>query len=185
MSTCRRFSLVLILVFMTVACDSDQLQSMSAVQLSRMDKTSANHGRHFSQMVDNAVLSDPSVADIHFIANSEEISGIGEVRLARLSPVLNTYGGTVHYATVLADTALVAKRLDRVREYLTLSGCNMERVDVVVGRQLGRGMLADEAVFQYKEGPASTGGKSLRAGSDDMSKPTSGKGANAGSSINQ
>lgn len=160
MSTCRRLSLVLILVFMTAACNSDQLQSMSAIQMSRMDKTRADHGRHFSQMVDNAILSDPSVADLHFIAHSEEISGVGELRLARLAPVLNTYGGTVNYATVLADASLVAKRLDRVREYLTLAGCNMERVEVVVGRPRGRGMLADEAVRQYREGTTAVGGAS-------------------------
>lgn len=158
MSTLRRLSLVLTLVFVTVGCNSGQMKSMSAIQLERMDDTATDHGRHFSQMVDNAILSDPSVADLHFIAHSEEISGVGELRLARLAPVLNTYGGTVHYSTVLADKALVAKRLDRVREYLTLAGCNMERVEIVVGRQLGRGMRADEAVRQYREGTSHVDG---------------------------
>ena len=158
MSTCRRLSLVLILVFMTAACNSSQLQSPSAIQMSRMDEVKADHGRHFSQMVDNAILSDPSVVDLHFIAHSEEISGVGELRLGRLAPILNTYGGTVHYATVLADADLVARRLARVREYLTLAGCNMERVEVVVGRPRGRGMLADEAVQQLREGTAAVDG---------------------------
>ncbi len=97
-------------------------------------------------MVDNAILHDMSIADIHFIPHSKELSGTGVARLDRMAPLLDTYGGMVRYETVLIDEEMVASRLDQVREYLDLTGCDMSRVELKVMLSGGRGMPASDAI---------------------------------------
>lgn len=108
---------------------------------------------HLSYMVDNAILSDMSVADIHFIPHTSELSGVGEARLARMAKLLNTYGGTVRYETKLDDETMIQERLDHVREYLALTGCDMSRVRLATMMAGGCGMPGDEAVEKFKQGP--------------------------------
>lgn len=108
--------------------------------------------RNYMHMVDNAILRDMSVADIHFVRHTSEVSGIGEARLNRLAKLLNTYGGIVRYETELDDEALIQQRLGRVREYLALSGCDMDRVEVAQMISGGRGMPGDEAVEKFIKG---------------------------------
>ena len=134
-----------------------------------MNATRANYGAHLSYMRDNAVLRDMSVADIHFIPHSAELSGVGEIRLSRMARLLNTYGGTVHYETLADNEAMIKQRLAHVREYLALSGCNMERVVITTGMAGGRGMPGDEAVVKFLRGTSkdeqgSSGGTSFTPG---------------------
>jgi hypothetical protein len=116
------------------------------------DDVRAERNAHLSTMVDNAILSDMSLADIHFIPHTAEISGVGEARLARMAKLLNTYGGTVRYETQLTDEDMIALRLDHVREYLALTGCDMKRVEVTTGLPGGQGMWGDEATRKLKQG---------------------------------
>jgi len=135
-------------------------ESSSKRQHARMDVTAASTGQQFDQMVTNAALQDRSVADLHFIAHSSELSGAGELRLNRLAAIFNTYGGTLRYDTVLDDPAMIEARLANVREYLTLVGCDMARVDFAVMRSGGHGMSATEAMAKTARGtdPQAQGG---------------------------
>jgi hypothetical protein len=87
-----------------------------------------------------------SLADFHFIPHSPEISGTGAARLNRMAHLLNTYGGTVRYETDLTDDDLVNRRMANVKEYLTVAGTNMDRVQVKSMLSGGRGMPARKAM---------------------------------------
>ncbi len=157
----NRLFAVSALVFAAAACNNDQ--ASSKMQSARMDATKAQYGSHFTYMTDNAILRDMSVADIHFIPHSAELSGVGEIRLSRMAHLLNTYGGTVRYETLAPDEAMIKQRLAHVREYLVLSGCNMERVVITTGMAGGRGMPGDEAVGKFLMGTADDTGNSGEA----------------------
>ncbi len=136
---------------------------MTARQLheSHMDEAKANYGRHMDDMVDNAILQDMSLVDFHFVAHSSEISGTGVQRLNRMAKLLSTYGGTVHYQTDLTDTDLVNKRIDHVKEYLKVAGCDMDRVQVKPGLSAGPSTPAKKAIEVEAKGtvnPKDSGG---------------------------
>lgn len=114
--------------------------------LQRMDETRGVTAANYTYMVDNAVLHDMALADIHFVPHTSELSGTGAARLDRLAPLLEAYGGTVRYDTLLTEDALLGSRLDHVREYLALTGCDMDRVEVEAMLSGGRGMPADDAI---------------------------------------
>ena len=153
--TCRRFMVALMLSAATVSCNSgDGHRSPSDVHMDKMDQSKASFGSYFTHMTDNAMLSDMSLADMHFIPHTNELSGLGEVRIDRMAKLLSVYGGTVRYATELGDEAIIEQRMQHVREYLTLVGCSMDRVTVAVMGPGGIGMPADEAVEKYRRGTA-------------------------------
>jgi len=129
-------------------------QSSSDVQMSRIEKARSSYGTYFTDMADNAMQSDGTIADIHFVPHTSELSGLGVKRLDRMAKLLDTYGGTVRYETDMTDEALVKERMDHVREYLTLTGCDMARVKVAVGLAGGVGMPGDEAVRKFNDGTA-------------------------------
>ena len=117
-------------------------KNRSAVQLdmARMDATLAEPRTHLTNMVDNAILHDMSLADFHFVPHSTELSGSGVARLDRMALLLDTYGGVVRYEASTIDETLIKGRLDHVKEYLTLVGCTMEKVALTTGISGGRGM---------------------------------------------
>lgn len=152
------------LVCTSVACHGPcRDQTANQLHQSHMDRAKCMYGRHLDDMVDNAILHDMSLADFHFVPHSSEISGTGVDRLNRMAHLLNTYGGTVRYQTDLADADLVNKRLAHVTEYLTVAGCNMDRVQVKTMLSGGRGMPARKAIeieAKGTENPKATGGTS-------------------------
>lgn len=145
------------------ACDTGK--NATAVQMSRMDAARGTFATRTSNMVDNAILRDMSVADIHFIPHTAELSGVGEARLNRMAKLLHTYGGTVRYETLESEEALVKQRLAHVREYLALTGCNMERVEITTGMAGGRGMSGDEGVAKFIRGTGTENKGSSQSGS--------------------
>ena len=114
--------------------------------LQRMDETRGVSRPNYTYMADNARLHEMAIADIHFVPHTSELSGTGVARLDRLAPLLQAYGGTVRYATLSVDQALLGRRMEHVREYLALAGCDMDRVAVEAGLSGGRGMPADDAI---------------------------------------
>lgn len=157
--TCRRFMVALMLCAAAVSCNrADGPHSASDVQMDKMDQSKASFGSYFTHMTDNAMLSDMSLADMHFIPHTNELSGLGEVRIDRMAKLLSVYGGTVRYATELGDEAMIEQRMEHVREYLTLVGCSMDRVTVAVMGPGGIGMPGAEAVRNYRSGTAGRGG---------------------------
>lgn len=131
---------------------------------------------NFAAMADNAAISDMSVADIHFVPHSAELSGTGVARLSRLSPILNTYGGTLRYETFETDPDMINRRLAYVHEFLVDTGCAMDRVEIKAMLSGGRGMRADEAIVIATPTPAI---QSARASSGSPSTTSSG-GASGG-----
>jgi hypothetical protein len=116
---------------------------------------------HFTYMVDNAMLHDMSVADVHFVPHTAELSGTGAARLNRMATLLDAYGGTVRYETFSTDDAMVKHRLEHVREYLALTGCDMGRVEIKAMISGGRGLAATKAIQVDLKGTAkdAKGGK--------------------------
>jgi hypothetical protein len=122
-------------------------------QMAHMEKAKEHYGQHLDDMADNAILHDMSLADFHFVAHTSEISGTGADRLNRMAHLLSTYGGTVRYETAEADATLVNQRLDHVKEYLKVAGCDMDRVQVKTMISGGRGMPARDAIEINERGP--------------------------------
>lgn len=147
-------SVMSILLPVAAGCSKGDDKRMTSIQqyYAKMDETKANRHAHLKYMSDNAMLSDMSVAEIHFVPHTAELSGTGAARLDRLAPLLDTYGGTVRYETFSPDDALVAQRIEHVREYLTLTGCNMDRVQVKPMLSGGRYTPASEAIVVMEKG---------------------------------
>ncbi len=116
------------------------------IQMAHMDATFDAHRSTFSQMPDNAMLHDMSLADFHFVAHTSELSGTGMARLDRLAEYLSSYGGLVRYESHVPDDALVNQRLAHVSEYLALVGCDMGRVQVERKISGGRTTPANRAI---------------------------------------
>jgi len=142
------FVVALSMVVITSAACHGPDHDMTATEqhMAHMENAKANYGRHLDDMVDNGILRDMSLADFHFVAHSSEISGTGASRLNRMAHLLNTYGGTVRYETDEADATLVSQRIDHVKEYLTMAGTNMDRVQVKSMISGGGGMTARKAM---------------------------------------
>ena len=129
-----------------------------------MDKTMESPRANFTYMADNAILHDMSIAEIHFVPHTRELSGTGIARLDRMSTMLDTYGGTVRYETYETDEAIVQKRLDHVHEYLATTGCDMSRIDVKAMLSGGRGMSAVKALAAEAKAAEAQGGGFSPAG---------------------
>ena len=144
----RCFMIVISAALWTGGCKN--YESASDRQQRQMNQMQDDYGNRFTHMVDNAILRDMSLADFHFIPHSSELSGTGAARLERMAKLLNVYGGTVNYVARETDPTMIKKRLDHVQEYLTLSGCDMDRVTIQVGISGGNGGPAEEAVTAYR-----------------------------------
>jgi len=122
--------------------------------LKLMEASQAAPQEHWDDMADNAMLHDMTVADLHFVPHTAEISGTGAARLDRMATLLDAYGGTVRYETYESDDALVKKRLDHVKEYLTTTGCEMKRVEIKAMLSGGRTITAKSAITIAAKGTA-------------------------------
>jgi len=86
----------------------------------------------FTYMVDNAIVSDMSIADLHFVPHTTELNSLGTLRLARMAQLVEAYGGLVRYATTIEDEEMVNERLAHVRDFLAAAGADMDRIEVAV-----------------------------------------------------
>ncbi len=140
-----RLILIVPLVGAALACNK-KYPTASQMQLDLMDEGRSEAMGHLNDMSDNALLADMAIADFHFAGQSSELSGTGAARLDRMASVIKHYGGTIHYDTTKTDKALIDQRLEHVREYLKLAGCDMGKVKVEVGLPTGRGVAAASAI---------------------------------------
>lgn len=142
----RKLSLILLLmVVMVVGCISP-LRSTHDRQMESMDRTLNYPKMYLTNMIDNSILHDMSLSDIHFVAHSVELSGTGVARLDRMALLLNTYGGIVRFETMETDQEMIKARLAHIEEYLTVVGCEMENVEVKMMISGGRGMSASQVL---------------------------------------
>ena len=142
----KRLFSVLCLSAFTIMTACNKKMTTTQMQHARMDKMMETSRADFTYMADNALMHDMSVAEIHFVPHTRELSGTGIARLDRMALILDTYGGTVRYETFVTDEAFIQKRLDHVHEYLATTGCDMSRVEVKAMMSGGRGMSAVNAL---------------------------------------
>ncbi len=165
--------LAALMVLAAGCCCPHRTETATDLQMGRIEQMREDANAHFAHMADNAILHDMSVADFHFVPHTAELSGTGVARLDRMAPLLNAYGGKVRYDTALFEEGLIQKRIDHVREYLALTGCDMSRVEVKAEISGGRGERAKKliAVEEKDTAPASS---ATAAGAPALVPPTGG-----------
>lgn len=172
----RNLSLILLLMVVMVAgCNASRLKSTHDRQMEAMDRTLNAPKMYVTNMIDNAILHDMSLSDIHFVAHSVEISGTGVARLDRMALLLNTYGGIVRYETMETDQEMIKARLAHIEEYLTVVGCEMENVEIKLKMNGGRGMAAKQALaLTNAQEQARVDAKASGVSKVDLSEPSTG-----------
>lgn len=94
---------------------------------------------------DQGMLNDMSLADIHFVPHSPDLSGTGVARLERYCELLATSGGTIHYDSGGTDQELVKARLASAKSFVSQAMPGVKDIQIVQGMPGGRGMNAKEA----------------------------------------
>ncbi len=160
-----------VLALVSTACntcpDCKELKTSTDLQIEKIDQSREVPPEHFTNMLDNAILQDMSIADVHFVPHTAELSGTGAARLNRMATLLDAYGGTVRYETFDTNEEMVKNRLEHVREYLALTGCDMGRVAIKAMMSGGRGMAATKAIQVDVKGTA----KAASAGKTTTASP--------------
>lgn len=101
----------------------------------------------FVYMSDNAILSDMTVSDMHFLPHRAQLNGLGEQRVMRLAHLLNAYGGTVRLSTNLTDDELIHQRSEVVVAQLAEHGVDTTAELMRVDLPGGAGMDAAQAIL--------------------------------------
>lgn len=147
-----RLAAALLALSLLVGCrSSPSMGRLNAPPQGESDR-GAELQKPFVYMVDNALLHDMSVVDLHFVPHTAELNGTGAARLTRMARLLNVYGGIVRYETEQTDDALITRRIAHVHEYLADAGCDMSRVEVKSMLSGGRGIRATDAIRILEEG---------------------------------
>lgn len=103
----------------------------------------------YHYMVDNAMLADMSLADIHFVPHTDELNSLGLRRLDRYGSLMKIYGGTLHYETDIVEKDAISRRLQHVMDYLAGVGIEKDRIGVQTGLARGRGMGGEEGIVVH------------------------------------
>lgn len=156
LGTNRRIWILIPAVVALAGSACSHMQTEQQIMAEQMEEAQWHSKTHLRDMSDSALVQDMSIADLHFVAHTTELNGTGVARLDRLAHFLEVYGGTVRYETSLTDEKVVNERMAHVREYLTMAGCNMDRVQVKSMMSGGRGMPADRAIQIHERGTQPT-----------------------------
>ncbi len=108
-------------------------------------ETQPEWARCFVYHNDQGMMADMSIADIHFVPHSPEMSGTGAARLERYAELLATHGGSIRYQPTIRDVDLVQTRLETAKAFLAQAMPGGSKIDIVTGLARGRGMTAAEA----------------------------------------
>ncbi len=95
---------------------------------------------------DQGMMADRSIADLHFVPGTADLSGTGVVRLERYAELLATTGGTLRYGPTIKDETLIAERVATAKTFLAQAIPGAKEIEVVTGLPAGRGMGAQEAL---------------------------------------
>jgi hypothetical protein len=136
---------VALLASLATACSSPQPR-LNAPPHGVAEEVS-NMQSMYSHMVDNALLTDMTISDMHFLPHRAILSTLGEQRLSRLASLMQTYGGVIRFNTDQQDQDLIDARLETVLAFLREAG--VDTSTEVVRRDLagGTGMEAREAIL--------------------------------------
>ena len=154
MSTYRRWiaGLAFMLAFVCVGCSGPSKRLNAPPQGQALETSMLQD--YYTFMLDNAMLYDMCIADLHFVPHTAEINGLGARRLEGYSRLLKDRGGTIHLETISTDDQLTEARIKNVSDFLASSGLNPSDVMVEVGLPRGRAIEAAEAVRIKQEGTA-------------------------------
>ena len=137
-------------VGMAAGCDMPGAERLHAPPQGYDSTPNLSAQLRYSTMVDNAMLAEMSVSDIHFIPNTARLNSLGARRLERYAVLLAGYGGTLRYDSTLDDEEIDEQRMQHVHEFLTAAGLRPEQVEVVRDIPGGTGMTATEAVINVR-----------------------------------
>lgn len=154
----------MMLAAMSVGCRSHKHEEV-ALQLQENEEV-ASLRQNLEGMVDNGLLHNMAIADIHFVPHTDELNSLGVQKLSQMARLVETYGGTIHYETQLTDQDLVSRRMANARDYLTTTGIDISRLQINSGASGGRGMLASEAIEILHKESADLGGETSSGASD-------------------
>lgn len=140
-------SVVLIAVagMVAVGCDTPGPR-LNAPPHGQTEKVS-NLRDQYEFMIDNALLADMSISDVHFYPHRALLSPLGEERLCRLAALMEMYGGEIRYTAADGDETLVNKRTQTIIDFLQAQGIAVCTADVVHDLPGGRGMEASSAIL--------------------------------------
>jgi hypothetical protein len=101
----------------------------------------------YHHMIDNALLAQMTVSDVHFLPHRAILNNLGEQRLSRLSSLMKSYGGVIRFNTALEDQALIDKRVEAVRLFLAEAGIDTSTEVLRHDLPGGPGIDATEAIL--------------------------------------
>lgn len=140
--------LVLCTIAACIACGACQqpISQLNAPPHGATEKPSELQAQ-YAHMVDNALLADMTVSDVHFVPHRAMLNSLGEERLARLASLMEVCGGTVRFNTDVTDEELVSERVEKIRTFLRQAGVDTSQP--ILKRDLpgGAGMDAREAIL--------------------------------------
>ncbi len=137
------FGLCLAAVWLSAACAPDSNKRLNSPPQGASDERPV-WADYYTYHNDQGMLADMSLADLHFVPHSTELSGVGQARLERYAELLAARGGTLYYDTAIEDEVLLTSRLDSAMRFLAQCAPGRQSVEVVVGAPGGRGMDARE-----------------------------------------
>lgn len=172
----RNIALTCLLVgFAVLAGCNEPAKRANAVEHGGDESEASPQAETYKNMVDNALLADMSVSDMHFLPHRATLSRLGIDRVTRLATLIQAFGGQIRMSSDETDEKLVSERTAAITEFLTTAG--IEHADTLVVRDMpgGRGMSATEATaIQSDRGtyqPSTSGGKPQSAAPTGGSKP--------------
>ena len=116
----------------------------------RYAEAAENRQARIDATKDNAMLSDLSMAGIHFVPHTDELNSLGQGRLQRFAELLRDRGGTLYLDTASSDEAMNRARLQSMSNFLASAGISKSRIGTQMGMPAGPGIRAVEAI-QVKE----------------------------------
>ncbi|MCG3136435.1 MAG: hypothetical protein HJJLKODD_00268 [Phycisphaerae bacterium] len=135
---------IFVLIIAAAGCNAQNEGMMAAQELS--SEATVNQQAFRDAQVDNAMLNDMAIADIHFLPHSSELNSLGEQRLLRYVELLGDRGGQLNLETQSNDEVFNKARMEKAAEFLATAGVDRERMQVMIGTRQGSGMRATEAI---------------------------------------
>ena len=101
----------------------------------------------YTYMIDNAMLANMTMTDIHFLPHRKQLSSLGEERMSRMASLMEAYGGTLRYNSSVTDESLLSARMNTLMDFLAEAGIDTSGEVLVRDLQGGDGMNASEAIL--------------------------------------
>lgn len=101
----------------------------------------------YEHMIDNALLTDMTISDVHFVPQRSMLSSLGQQRLARIAGLMKVYGGVLRFNTRESDRELIDRRAEAIMAYLADEGVDTTRDVLRRDLPAGRGIDASQAIL--------------------------------------